>query len=201
MPAAAVYLDLFNLVKDKPYFIITTNVDGQFFKAGFNRDYLFHPQGDYALFQCRRPCSDRLYDNREMIQKMLANMDDAKFQIREDDIPRCPLCGDYLERNLRIDETFVEAPHLVMRPAYEEFVNRSVSGNLLVLELGVGFNTPGIIRWPFEEITLGHRQATLVRINRDHPEVPSELIGKSVSLDQDISQVLKNLLKLTAPNS
>jgi NAD-dependent SIR2 family protein deacetylase len=122
-PALEVYRDLFKLVKAKPYFVLTTNVDGQFEKAGFDPARRFSPQGDYALFQCRRPCSNDLYPNQERIQRMLANLDRKNFRIRAADIPRCPRCGDYLERNLRVDDTFVEAPHMAAQPAYHAFVN------------------------------------------------------------------------------
>jgi NAD-dependent SIR2 family protein deacetylase len=190
LPVTEVYQALFNLVKNKNYFVITTNVDGQFFKAGFDPTRLFHPQGDYGLFQCRRPCSDDLYDNREMVRKMLSNLDCRTWHIREADLPRCPRCGELMVRNLRIDDTFVEKPHMADQPRYVDFINGSVGGHLLMLELGVGFNTSGVIRWPFEEIALKHPSATLVRLNRDHPELPVKLAGKALSLDKDIADVI-----------
>jgi NAD-dependent SIR2 family protein deacetylase len=191
LPAASVYTGLLAMIKNKNYFVITTNVDGQFFKAGFEPASLFHPQGDYALFQCRRPCSDELYDNQSMVGKMLASIDRRSWLIRPADVPRCPRCGDYMVRNLRIDESFVEKPHMAAEPRYIDFINSSTAGRLLLLELGVGFNTPGVIRWPFEEFVQKHPSATLVRVNRDHPEYPAELANRVISLDNDIAEVLK----------
>lgn len=193
-PATRVYLDLFELIKDKNHFIITTNVDGQFAKAGFNRELIFCPQGDYGLFQCKGPCSDAVYNNQKMIHNMISNVDKVNFEIRKSDIPRCPRCGDYLERNLRVDGSFVEAPHLVKRQAYIDFVDDSRSGNLVLLELGVGFNTPGIIRWPFEEIAIKLPDATLIRLNIDHPEVSGKTVSKSISINYDIALILQDIL-------
>jgi len=194
-PACPVYLDLFSLLKEKRYFIYTTNVDGQFAKAGFDSAHLFNPQGDYGLFQCRRPCTQELYSNREMIEKMLAGLDYTTFRIQPEDVPRCPRCGDYLERNLRIDDTFAEAQHMVAQKAWRDFVSLSMADSLVLLELGVGFNTPGVIRWPFEDIAAAHPRATLVRINRDEPEVPRELFDKAGGLKWDIAQTIRALVE------
>ena len=188
------YLDLHRLVRDKSHFVITTNVDGQFRKAGFDPHRMFTPQGDYGKFQCARPCRNILYDNREMVRQILANLDDAKLQAREEDIPRCPNCGDYLERNLRRDEHFVEEPHMEKQRDYANFVNHSTGGKLVLLELGVGFNTPVIIRWPFERITAQHPHATLIRINLEDARVPGEIMEKSIAFKQDIAQVIQALI-------
>jgi NAD-dependent SIR2 family protein deacetylase len=116
------YLDLHRLVRDKSHFVITTNVDGQFSKAGFDPQRTFTPQGDYGKFQCARPCRNILYDNRGMVEQMLANLDDSKLFVREEDIPRCPYCGGYLERNLRRDDRFVEEPHMNKQSDYADAV-------------------------------------------------------------------------------
>jgi NAD-dependent SIR2 family protein deacetylase len=197
-PALAPYLDLFKIVKDKNYFIITTNVDGQFVKAGFNKENIFAPQGDYGLFQCDKPCCNELIDNKNFVDNMISNMDNADFAIRKEDIPRCPKCGSYLSKNLRVDDTFVEASHLKKQKDYIDFVNNSTDGKLVLLELGVGFNTPVIIRWPFERITKDHPNAKLVRMNIDYPEVPEEIISKSILFDENMDKTLsslKNILK------
>ena len=193
-PAGAVYRDLAQLVAGKPHFVITTNVDGQFAKAGFPPELCFGPQGDYAKFQCATPCNDVLHDNREMVQRMLAHQDEANLLVREEDIPRCPTCGGYLERNLRRDGTFVEAPWLALRPAYADFIQRSTAGRLLLLEFGVGFNTPGIIRWPFERLTANHPQATLVRVNVEDAGVPEAITARSVGFTEDAARVIRDLL-------
>ena len=193
-PATAVYSDLRRLVSAKEHFVITTNVDGQFGKAGFGSDVLFTPQGDYGKFQCDQPCCDSLYDNHTAVQQMVANTDRDSLLIRDADIPRCSACGSYLERNLRRDEHFVETPHMEKRPAYTEFVNRSFSGRLLLLELGVGFNTPSIIRWPFERIALKHPSATLVRVNLNDAAVPKAIEERSIVFHEDIALVLTDFL-------
>ena len=193
-PATAVYSDLRRLVSAKEHFVITTNVDGQFGKAGFGSDVLFTPQGDYGKFQCDQPCCDSLYDNHTAVQQMVANTDRDSLLIRDTDIPRCSACGSYLERNLRRDEHFVETPHMEKRPAYTEFVNRSFSGRLLLLELGVGFNTPSIIRWPFERIGLKHPFATLVRVNLNDAAVPKAIEERAIVFHEDIALVLTDFL-------
>jgi NAD-dependent SIR2 family protein deacetylase len=192
-PALKPYLDLFDIVKDKNYFIITTNVDGQFIKAGFNKEKIFSPQGNYGLFQCDKPCCNKLYDNKIFINKMIYNMDIDEFAVQETDIPRCPNCGSYLAKNLRVDDTFVESPNMKKQGDYIDFVNNSTDGKLVILELGVGFNTPAIIRWPFEKITTGHPNATLIRINVDYPEIPQKIISKSVSFNEDTKEVITDI--------
>lgn len=187
------YLDLAEWVGQKPHFVITTNVDSQFEKAGFDRERLFTPQGNYGLFQCAIPCHLDLYDNREMIDRMLAHLDEAGLAIREEDVPRCPQCGGYLERNLRSDNRFVERPHMAKRGAYVDFIQHSQGSNLLLLELGVGFNTPGIIRWPFERLTGQHGGATFVRINVDDAGVPAGLGGRALGIQEDIARVMSDL--------
>jgi NAD-dependent SIR2 family protein deacetylase len=197
---AKLYLDLHRLVRDKPHFVITTNVDGQFRKAGFDPHLMFTPQGDYGKFQCARPCRNILYDNLEMVQRMLANLDGSRLHVREEDIPRCPNCGGYLERNLRRDDHFVEAPHMEKQRDYADFFNRSTDGKLVLLELGVGFNTPAIIRWPFERITAQQPHATLIRINLEDARVPGEIAAKSIAIKQDIAQVMQALAGRSRPS-
>lgn len=191
-----VYLDLHKLLANKKHFIITTNVDGQFVKAGFDKDLIYSPQGDYGLFQCELPCSDALYDNQPYIQQMLANMDYENFLIQEADIPRCPNCGRYLERNLRKDHSFVEASYMLKQKEYADFVNDSATGKLVLLEMGVGFNTPGIIRYPFEEITQRHPNATLVRVNMKDPQASKEIFSKAVCIEEDSTVVIQDILKM-----
>ena len=175
--------------------MITTNVDAQFAKAGFRPELVFTPQGDYGKFQCAVPCSDTLHDNRAQVQNLIANADDASVLVRDSDIPRCPVCGDYLERNLRRDGHFVESPHMARQPAYADFVNRAFTGRLVLLELGVGFNTPGIIRWPFELIAQRHPNARLVRVNLQDARLPGSIGDRSIGLPEDLARVLGDLAK------
>jgi NAD-dependent SIR2 family protein deacetylase len=192
-PPGKVYLDLYELVYDRKHFIITTNVDGQFVKAGFDKEVMFSPQGDYALFQCEKPCNQTVYDNQDYIQKMIGNMDQQKFVIQEADIPICPNCGGFLVQNLRKDSHFVETPHIQKEKEYFNFVNNSVNGKLVLLELGVGFNTPVIIRWPFEKIVSRHPNATLIRINMTDANVPETIETKSIGFNEDVSTVIREL--------
>ncbi len=193
-PALKPYLDLFDIVKDKNHFIITTNVDGQFIKAGFSKEKIFAPQGDYGLFQCDKPCCDELYDNKIFIDKMISNMNKDELTVQESDIPRCPKCGSYLSKNLRVDDTFVESPHMKKQKDYIDFVNNSTDGKLVLLELGVGFNTPVIIRWPFDKITSKHPSASLIRMNMEFSKVPEEIACKCLSFNNDITEVLTDII-------
>ena len=190
----AVYLNLRQLVDGKKHFVITTNVDGQFVKAGFAPEIIFGPQGDYGYFQCEIPCQQVVYDNQGYLQQMLSHMDDERFLIREADLPRCPNCGANLERNLRIDHKFVEAPHLTKQKEYADFINNSVAGKLVLLELGVGFNTPAIIRWPFEKIARQHPNATLVRINLHDTQISKGTTQKNLCIPQDLAFVIQDIL-------
>lgn len=196
-PALKPYLDLYEIIKDKNYFIITTNVDEQFVKSGFDKEKVFAPQGNYALFQCDKPCSDELFNNKEFIDKMISNMNNDTFEIREEDIPLCPKCGSYLSKNLRVDNTFVEAPHMEKQKDYINYINNSIDGKLVLLELGVGFNTPAIIRWPFEKITIKHPNALLVRMNMQYPDVPKEISQNSLSLNKDILKSISDIKSIS----
>jgi NAD-dependent SIR2 family protein deacetylase len=187
------YLDLFSIANRKEYFICSTNVDGQLEKAGFEKNKIFAPQGDYALFQCSKPCSQDVYDNNKMITTMLENMV-SPFEICHDDIPFCQKCGNYLIPNLRCDDTFVETPHLINAVAYKNFIQTSNNKKIVLFELGVGYNTPVIIRYPFEAIALKYPNATLIRINVTDADVSKEIIEKSISIQEDIGKVLSDIL-------
>lgn len=191
-PLLAPYRDLYTLSRGKAVFIITTNVDGQMEKAGFDPAQIFAPQGDYALFQCSRRCSDEVYDNRDQIERMIAHMP-TPTDIRTEDIPYCPRCGAPLCPNLRCDHRFAEERHMRRLPAYEQFLHDADGGRLLLLELGVGYNTPGIIRFPFEEMVRARPAWTLVRINRDDADVPADLGGRAVGVRMDLADALQAL--------
>lgn len=186
------YLDLLEIVKNKDYFICSTNVDGQLKKAGFDKSKIFAPQGDYALFQCEKPCSQDVYDNKAMINTMIENMV-SPFEIRTEDIPHCPRCGELLIPNLRCDYTFVEKPHMKNITDYQQFLDTSIDKSLVMLELGVGFNTPGIIRYPFEQIALNYPIVNLIRVNNTAATVSSDLGDKAIGIEQDLGVFLHNL--------
>lgn len=186
------YTDLFGIVKDKDYFVCSTNVDGQLEKAGFAKEKIFAPQGDYALFQCEKPCSQDVYLNNEMIDAMLGNMT-SPFEIRQEDIPRCPRCGRFLVPNLRCDYSFVEKPHLENMKQYEDFLNDAQDKKLVLLELGVGFNTPFIIRYPFEQMTKLFADTMLVRVNDRAAGVQQDIEDKAVCIQGDLLAVMQGI--------
>ncbi|MCS5421138.1 NAD-dependent protein deacetylase, SIR2 family [Psychrilyobacter piezotolerans] len=184
---------LYELVKDKDHFIITSNADGQFEKTEFSKERIFAPQGDYAFFQCSEPCSDEIYYNAHMVRTMIDNMI-SPYEIDKKDIPLCPRCNKPLVPNLRCDNTFVETPHMKNLGDYKGFINKNKGKKLLFLELGIGYNTPGLIRYPFEIMTQEFENASLVRINKSDSRLNENLKNKAISLGEDIIKVLEKLL-------
>lgn len=182
-PAHPVYLRLLDLVKEKDYFVITTNVDGMFFKSGFAEDRVFTPQGDYALMQCQKPCRNDTWPTRPVIDRILPAVDPSNQQVTDPDvIPSCPNCGGPVFMNVRAGRWFVEDPYEKQRERFASWVRRSEKSHLLVIEIGSGFNTPAVIRWPVEHIVHAHPNAHLVRVNLEWPQVPQEILDKSVRL-------------------
>lgn len=186
-----VYDKLLELIKDKDYFVITTNVDHCFQKAGFDKERLFYTQGDYGLFQCSVPCQDVTYDNGDMIRRMYEEQKDMK--IPSELIPRCPNCGKPLTMNLRSDDKFVEDEGWHKAAArYEEFI-RKHNGKVLYLELGVGYNTPVIIKYPFWQMTAKNTDAVYACINYDDAECPDLIKDRAILIEGDIGKVLEDL--------
>lgn len=187
-----VYCDLLRLVKEKTYFVITTNVDAQFDKAGFASEKIFAVQGDYGKLQCATPCHQTLYDNEDMIRQMVSGQIDC--HIPSHLIPKCPRCGGFMEPNLRKDQSFVEdAAWHRSSGRYLQFVDAFGDKPCVLLELGVGYNTPTIIKIPFERIAAEHPNATLVRMNKDFPEVSPMNQSKTIAFDQDIGEIIAAL--------
>ena len=187
-----VYDDLLKLVADKDYFVITTNVDHCFQKAGFDKKRLFYTQGDYGLFQCSEPCCQETFDNEAVIRQMIERQEDMK--IPTELLPVCPHCGKPLTMNLRSDDTFVEDDgwHRAAE-RYENFLRTRAGGKILFLELGVGYNTPIIIKYPFWQMTAKNPNATYVCINQGQAVCPQEIERQSVCINADIGQVLQSL--------
>lgn len=183
------YGRLFELVKDKDYFVLTTNVDHQFQKAGFDNKRLFYTQGDYGLFQCSEPCHNSTYHNEEIIRKMVNTQSDMK--IPKELIPYCPVCGKPMSMNLRTDNTFVQDKGwYAASERYADFIGRHNNMKVLFLELGVGMNTPGIIKYPFWKMTYDNPNAVLVCINYGEVFVMPEISEKSICFDDDIREIL-----------
>lgn len=188
------YFDLLDLVKDKNYFVITTNVDHQFQLAGFDKNRLFYTQGDYGLWQCCTPCHQETYDNEAVIRQMVEQQKDMR--IPSELIPYCPKCGRPMTMNLRCDNTFVQDNGWYRAAKrYEDFVHRHIKSKILFLELGVGANTPAIIKYPFWQMTAQYPNATYACINLGECYLPVELKSKSIGIDSDISKVLESIRK------
>ena len=202
-----VYEDLFRLVKDKDYFVLTTNVDHCFQKAGFAKKRLFYTQGDYGLFQCSEPCCAETFDNRELVEQMLEAQgyrieedgsltvaEPLKMSIPAELVPHCPHCGKPMTMNLRADDTFVEdAGWHTAAERYSEFLRRHEGQKILFLELGVGGNTPVIIKYPFWRYTAQNPKATYACINYGEAFAPNEIAKRSICIDSDIGAVLEKL--------
>ena len=192
-PAGEPYEALLRLLGDKNYFVLTTNVDHRFQVAGFDRARLFYTQGDYGLFQCSVPCHDRTYDNEAAIREMLVAQKDMK--IPSSLIPRCPVCGKPMTVNLRSDDTFVEdAGWHAACERYRAFLRENAHGRILYLELGVGMNTPGIIKYPFWQMTYRNPDARYACINLEAAYAPAEIARRSLCISSDLS-VLSGLAR------
>lgn len=186
------YNKLFDLVKDKDYFVITTNVDHCFQRAGFDKNRLFYTQGDYGLFQCSEPCCQETFDNKDIVKEMYEKQ--KNMQIPTDLIPKCPYCGKPLTTNLRCDGKFVqdEGWHKAGE-RYSDFLRKMQNQNILYLELGVGYNTPVIIKYPFWQLTAQNPKAKYVCINAEEAICPKEIENQSICIDADISDVLTDI--------
>ena len=187
-----VYDSLLGLVQGKDYFVLTTNVDHQFQLAGFEKTRLFYTQGDYGLWQCSKPCHQETYDNEEIVRRMFAEQKDLR--VPSELVPYCPKCGRPMTMNLRCDDTFVQdAGWYAAAQRYQDFLLRHKGAQVLFLELGVGGNTPVIIKYPFWKMTHENKNAVYACINLEESYVPKELQGRSVSITGDIGMILNRL--------
>ena len=190
-----VYEDLLELVKDRDYFVITTNVDHQFQKAGFDKRRLFYTQGDYGLWQCSEPCHRKTYDNEETVRAMFERQKDMR--VPAELVPYCPVCGKPMSMNLRADDTFVEDDgwHKAAE-RYSEFLRRHEGLRVLFLELGVGMNTPVIIKYPFWKMTSANPDAVYACLNFGEAYAPDEIRERCICINGDIRDVLLKMLKI-----
>lgn len=208
-PPKPVYDNLLALVQDKDYFVLTTNVDHCFQKAGFDKHRMFYTQGDYGLFQCSGPCHSNTYDNKESIRRMIESQGYTitqtndlaaehgkcpKMAIPSELVPYCPKCGRPMNVNLRSDNTFVEDTgwHTAQN-RYADFLRRHDGFNVLLLELGVGSNTPVIIKYPFWRMTVQNKNAVYACINYGEAFVPDEIRKRSICMDADIGKAIAEL--------
>ena len=190
-----VYDDLLKLVAHKDYFVITTNVDHCFQKAGFDKKRLFYTQGDYGLFQCSEPCCQETFENEAIIREMVKRQKNMK--ISTELLPVCPHCGKPLTMNLRSDNKFVEDEgwHRAAE-RYENFLRTRAGGKILFLELGVGYNTPVIIKYPFWQMTAKNPNAIYACINQGQAVCPREIQQQSICINADIGSALRGLSQM-----
>lgn len=181
---------MLSLVKNKNYFVITTNVDGQFENAGFDTKKIFAVQGDYALLQCENACHNKTYNNKELVNQWIENIEDLKIPTKL--VPKCPVCGGNMEMNLRKDANFVQDENWYKQAdKYDKFLDDAKNKNLVLLELGVGFNTPGIIRIPFEQMVFQNKNWNLVRVNKNNSMTYLDLDENAILIEEDMDKVMK----------
>lgn len=187
-----VYDGLLKLTEGKDYFVLTTNVDHQFQLAGFDKKSLFYTQGDYGLWQCSQPCHQRTYDNETIVRRMWAEQQDMR--VPSELVPRCPRCGRHMTMNLRSDNTFVQDEGwYAAAQRYEDFAQRHKDCAILYLELGVGMNTPGIIKYNFWQQVHQNPKSKYICINQRQSYAPREIEKQSLCIDADIGSMLSEL--------
>ena len=204
------YKHLLNIIKN--YFVITTNVDHQFQLSGFDKERLFYTQGDYGLFQCSKACHNKTYDNKEIVEEMIKQTNNNLIPTKlvpkcpvcgikhsakpmkptTKLVPKCPVCGSLMETNLRKDNYFVEDEgwHKALN-RYEKFLKENKEKKILFLEIGVGWNTPGIIKFPFMQMTYRFKNAFYISINNDPSDIPNEIKDKAIHIKEDLNILLK----------
>ena len=191
-PALPLYTELYDLVKNKEYFVLTTNVDHQFYKAGFDEKRIFATQGDYGKIQCQKACHSKTYDAKDLFRKMDKARRDCL--IPSELVPKCPVCGGNMAMNLRCDNYFVEdeAWHEAA-DRYAGFLEQNKDKKVVLLELGVGFNTPIIIRFPFEKMVRENSSYSLIRLNMDEAVVPESFGERAIGIGGDMAKAITDI--------
>lgn len=192
--ALPLYQKLFDLVKNKRYFVITTNADHQFYKAGFGDNKIFATQGDYGLIQCMRGCHQKTYDDIDMMSQMYQA--GKNCLVPSYMVPKCPVCGGPMNMNLRCDRYFVEdtAWHEA-EGNFSRFLKECRNKKTVLMELGIGFNTPTIIRFPFEKLAREKNNMTLLRLNRDEAIVPESLGVRAIGINADMEKSIGDIVQ------
>lgn len=194
MQATDLYKNILELIKNKEYFVLTTNVDDQFYKAGFDKDKVFATQGSYRYVQCKNACHNKIYDASDMVKEMIKNIKDCRIPTKL--VPKCPVCGGEMEVNLRKDAYFVQDDNWYKQDEkYGKFLKKAKDNKTVLLEFGVGFNTPGIIRFPFEQMTYQNQNWNLIRFNKDNCNVFLEIEDKIIEVKEDIGKTIYEILK------
>lgn len=191
-PSLPLYTQLYDIVKDEEYFVLTTNVDHQFYKAGFASDRIFATQGDYGKIQCQKGCYPKTYESEEMFRKMDAERKDCL--IPSEFVPKCPVCGGKMAMHLRCDNYFVEDEKWhEAADRYAEFLVQNKTKRVVLLELGVGFNTPIIIRFPFEKLVRENASYSLIRLNMDEAVVPESFGERAIGIGGDMARAITDI--------
>jgi NAD-dependent SIR2 family protein deacetylase len=194
-PQNPLFHQLYDFINGKNYFILTTNVDHLFQINGFDKERLFYTQGDYGLFQCVDGCGNKTYDNESQVRQMLAEQKNMK--IPTELIPRCPLCGKPMTMNLRCDFSFVQdIGWYAAQKRYNKFLEENAEKRILLLELGVGSNTPSIIKYPFWRFTLQNPNSTYACINAEDTSCPKEIKERSICIEADIDKIFSDINKI-----
>ncbi|MBY9020388.1 MAG: NAD-dependent protein deacetylase of SIR2 family [Candidatus Lokiarchaeota archaeon] len=178
-PPQQVYERLFSIVKDKDYFVVTSNVDMLFVRNGFDENKIFTPQGDYALLQCLGPCWTKTWETKPIIEEISSRIDPKTKKIDPRIIPKCPNCGGPVFMNVRGGSWFIEEPYKEQAKRFNKWIQKANNCQLLVIEIGAGFNTPGVVRWPMEQIVFKFENSHLIRVNLQYTQVPKEITEKS----------------------
>lgn len=191
-PALPLYKQLYDIVKNKENFVLTTNVDHQFYKAGFASDRIFATQGDYGRIQCQKGCHSKTYDAEELFWKMDAERKDCL--IPSELVPTCPVCGGKMTMHLRCDNYFVEDEQWhEAADRYADFLVQNKTKRVVLLELGVGFNTPIIIRFPFEKLVRENASYCLIRLNMDEAVVPESFGERAICIGGDMARAITDI--------
>jgi NAD-dependent SIR2 family protein deacetylase len=176
---------------------MTSNVDGMFEKAGFDRSRIYTPQGDYARLQCVEACTEETWDSKPVIDRILPQIDRTTLTITDPSVvPYCPNCGGTMFLNVRVDSNFIDEPYMPQVDTVQKWLESNSQRKLCVIELGSGFNTPSVIRWPLENLVYQSADASLLRINQDHPQVPEEIAGKSLTFAMDAGKWIAKMTRI-----
>ena len=191
------YLQLYALVKDKDYFVMTTNVDGLFVQNGFSKDKIYTAQGSFSRIQCIKRCTEETWDVKPILDKILPHIDPANQEVTDlSCIPSCPRCGGDMFMNVRGGNWFIDRPYKSQKTALSEWIDNTIDKRIVVLDIGTGFNTPGVVRRPAENVVRQHSKGSLIRINLDDAAVPQEIRSKSVSIRGDASEFISGIANL-----
>lgn len=199
-PALDLYKQLYEIVREKDYFVLTTNVDHQFYKAGFKPERIFATQGDYGNIQCEKGCHQKIYDAEDMFRQMDQARRDC--EVPSYMVPKCPVCGGNMTMHLRCDSYFVEDENWhAAAGRYSDFLRKLEKKKAVLLELGVGFNTPTIIRFPFEKMINENRSLSLIRLNMDEEAVPDGFGARAIGIGGDMARAISDLCNKLMQNT